>query len=247
MFVEPWLCRADRAMWASLALSSRASYSSKIMEFYKFRESMQLGEVWPIPVEHIMQFLLYLKDKCMAVKSMSVFLAALSFQSKCLGYPDGTADFRVQRMVEGFRRELPAILDIQWPVTFLILSGLVSECESICSLHFEFSLFNVVCLVFFFDAFRPSKILTRSKCYQKHALQWGDFNLQASSLSLLLWKSKTDQTEIGHWVHLQQAWNAAFVRYWLWRGIARWPPLDRVHYLDMQTPSHLHYKNFRLY
>ncbi|XP_053164890.1 uncharacterized protein LOC128350491 [Hemicordylus capensis] len=58
--VAAWRIAALQAIDASLAPSTRVSYRAKVGAFAAFRRREGLVEAWPVPVEHVMQFLVSL-------------------------------------------------------------------------------------------------------------------------------------------------------------------------------------------
>lgn len=151
---------------------------------------------------NLMQFLLGLRDRGISYKSMPIYLAAISFQSRAWGIQDFTKEFRVQKMVAGLRRRF-LTGQISTPT---ILHGLSMEFCAMCSSAFESLLFRTVTLLMFYGAFRPSEVLVRSKLVSTdRVLQWGDCDLEHGILSLHLRVSKTDQTGRGQWILLKRA------------------------------------------
>lgn len=192
-------------MWASLVQFSRVSYEHKIHEFSRFRLCSHLPEVWPVPVEQLMRFILDLHDRGLAANFLPVYLAAITFQSKVWGYTDRSGDFRVRRIIEGLRRGSPPIPDRWRPVTIRILSQLQQRFITVCSSPFEATLCSTASLLFFFRALHPSELLALSRTRFDWALQWEDCFVRGKSLSICLRRSKMDQGGWGRWIRLQRA------------------------------------------
>lgn len=58
--------------------------------------------MWPIPVRQFLQYGIFLKDKGLAVRSISGCFSALAFAGKALGYiKDRSGIFRVWKMLKG--------------------------------------------------------------------------------------------------------------------------------------------------
>lgn len=193
-------------IWASLADATRVSYARKIQEFLVFRRQQRLEDAWPLPVAHLMRFVIALRDTDLSARSIAVYLAALSFQARALGWEDNTADFRVRRMLEGLKQSCPRPSDAHRPVSPAMLQALCAEFGLLCTSHYETVLFKACCLVLFFGAFRPSEVLSVSKFNPgDRALRWGDCQVGPNRVSLFLRHSKTDQRGRGQWVHLKKA------------------------------------------
>ncbi|XP_066484678.1 uncharacterized protein [Tiliqua scincoides] len=208
--LDPWLCRAQHVIWSALAPSTRHSYQSKAREFEAFRAALALPQVWPIPPEHLMRFLLYLHSINVACRSLSVYLAALAFCAKASGFADATADFRVRKLVEGLKRICPPMPDRRKPITPGILVRLINRFEVLCSTPYESLLFRTISIIMFFGAFRPSEVLYASAGDESgRALQLQDVLIKADGVIITLRRSKTDQRGVGFKVRLGLAQNLA--------------------------------------
>ncbi|XP_053143320.1 uncharacterized protein LOC128341176 isoform X3 [Hemicordylus capensis] len=207
--LEPWRLEAQRAVWASLAPSTRAAYSRQCRAFQDFRTQVGLGQDWPPPAEQLMQFLVHLKGKGLSPGAMAGYLAALAFHAKAQGMSDTTGDFRVRRMLEGWTREHPVPLDSRRPLLPAAIQGAVGQFSAICRSPYEASLFHAVTLVLFFGAFRAGELLPRGhRSPVLKVVQFGDVSLGPDIAQLRLRFSKTDQRGRGQWVSLHRADNA---------------------------------------
>ncbi|XP_053145691.1 uncharacterized protein LOC128342435 [Hemicordylus capensis] len=209
MAVEPWRLEAQRAVWASLAPSTRAAYTRQCRTFQDFRTQVGLCQDWPPPAEQLMQFLVYLKGKSLSTGAMAGYLAALAFQSKSQGMADTTGDFRVRRMLEGWTREHPVAVDSRRPLLPTAIRGAVVHYSGICRSSYEASLFRAATLVLFFGAFRAGELLPRSQHSPVFkVVQFGDVSLGRDVAQLRLRFSKTDQRGRGQLVSLHMADDA---------------------------------------
>lgn len=155
--LEPWVLRAQWIIWFALALSTRASYCSKVCEFLAFWLEVGLPDNHSVSSEHLMQFLLYLFDARLASRSLTIYAAAISYWSRTLGLADPAADFRVRKLLEGFKMStpLPEARQMQAPH---ILSSLCSLFLILCSSPFEAALFQAMSIVMFFQGFSPKRV-----------------------------------------------------------------------------------------
>lgn len=84
----------------------------------KVREILTLRaagpEQEPIPLEQVMQFL-HIRDGGLAPQSAATYVAAQSFWVKVQGWPDMGADFRICKLLEGFRKECPPMSSLGSP------------------------------------------------------------------------------------------------------------------------------------
>ncbi|XP_053106620.1 uncharacterized protein LOC128325152 isoform X2 [Hemicordylus capensis] len=204
--VEPWRLEAQRAVWASLAPSTRTAYNRQCRAFMDFRTQVGLGQDWPPPAEHLMQFLVHLKGKGLSSRALAGYLAALAFQSKARGLADTTGDFRVRRMLEGWSREHPAEADSRKPILPLAIRGAVEHLAGVCRSPYETALFHAAMVVLFFGAFRASELFPRGRfSHSTRVVQFGDTVPGRAALTLRLRFSKTDQRGRGHLVSLHRA------------------------------------------
>lgn len=90
-----------------MARSMHSRYSRAVTEFWAFRKRAGLSDVWPIPMEHIIQFYIVLKGKDLAKGSIAGKLAGLPHHSKAWGFSVPTGDFCVWKMLEGWAEETP--------------------------------------------------------------------------------------------------------------------------------------------
>lgn len=63
-----WQDEVTHAVNASLALSTRVSYKRYLSEFSMFWTVHDLTQEWPILLEHLLQFVIHLRAKGLAVK-----------------------------------------------------------------------------------------------------------------------------------------------------------------------------------
>lgn len=109
-----------------------------------------------------MLFLLFKGDKGLAPWSVTIYMAALSFWSKAQGWLDLGAEFRLKKIVEGFKRESPTVPDKRRPITLAMLQGLRRQFWLICASLFEATLFWAACITMFFGGFQPNEVLAGS-------------------------------------------------------------------------------------
>lgn len=198
--------KVNQAILASLAPSTRRSYAQKVGELSAFRQAAGLPEAWPIPVDHLLQFLLELKEAGRAASSLPGYMSAIAFVSKAAGCTEFTQDFRVRKMLEGMARMTPPLPDHRKPITPDMLKGLHQAFATLCSSSEETNLFRAALLTGFFGAYRPSELLASGKqdrsgrALQKHDLTWSD-----GEVALTLRQSKTDQRGFSHTTRLRES------------------------------------------
>ncbi|XP_053145785.1 uncharacterized protein LOC128342483 [Hemicordylus capensis] len=206
--VEPWSVEALRAIEASLAPRTRATYSRRVAAFQRFRLQVGVGQAWPAPPEHLMQYLVHLRGEGLTVSTMAGQLAALAFYTKSRGLLDHSGDFRVRHMLEGWARETPAQPDQRRPITPDALCRAVQSLGAICSSPYEEALFRAAALVAFYGAFRVGELFPKgSRGTVARVMQKSDLVMDSATVSLRLRFSKTDQWGRGQLVTLHRADN----------------------------------------
>lgn len=203
--MEPWRVEAYRAIGLAIPPGSRKTYEKSVRLFEQFKKSGGYCLVWPIPVEHLLHYNVALREQRLGVKSIRGCFATLAFASKAMGYLVDTNDFRVRKMLEGWAREVGPKPDEHQPISPDILKGLCGIWPWVCFSGYKALLFHAVALVAFFVAVRISKIVCSSKAdVSRRAVEFGDVRLEADRAQLTIWRSKTDQTQKGKVLILEQ-------------------------------------------
>ena len=189
----------------ALAPRTRRGYSAVSSEFQKFRESVGLEQNWPIPVQHLQQFIVGLHKQGLAPRTIKGKLAALAFQAKARGLHDFSSDFRIRKMVEGWSKERGRVKDARVPISPELLMGICRQWGSICRDEYEVALFRATGLLTFFAALRISEVVAGSKGDESRtALQLADVQLRDGVMRLHIHRSKVDQWGKGVSVTLTQ-------------------------------------------
>ena len=166
---------------------------------------VQLEQVWPLPVEHLQQFMVYLYRKGLTPGTIQGKLSALAFSSKVQGYRDNSKDYRIRKMLEGWTRKRGRVQDSRSPISPALLQQLGEQWGSLCRDDYERALFKVASLIAFFGAFRVSELVAAGKEDRSGlALQQRDVLLGDNGLELFIRRSKTDQAGKGKCLVLGQ-------------------------------------------
>ena len=94
-----WHEDTSRTIGLSLAPRTRKGYSAMSIEFQEFKKMVNLEPVWPAPIEHLQQFIVYLKG--LAPGTIQGKLSASAFYAKINGYRDFSGDYCIWKMLEG--------------------------------------------------------------------------------------------------------------------------------------------------
>ena len=187
----------------ALAPRTRRGYSAVSKEFHKFRESVGLDQIWPVPVDHLQQFIISLHRQGLAPGTIQGRLSALAFQAKARGFPNFSSDFRIRKMIEGLYKERGRAMDTRAPISLELLKGIGHQLGTICRDEYEVSLFRSAALVMFFAALRISEVVAGGRGDRSRAaLQMADVQTEDGAMQLHIHWSKTDQWGKGAWVTL---------------------------------------------
>lgn len=169
----------------------------------------------PIPVDQVLHYGVTLRHRGLAVSTIRGRLSAIAFASKSLGYPDYTVDFRIHRLLEGWRREEGPRRDHKQPLSPSILKGISSAWGLVCNSEYESRLFHVASLVAFFAALWISELVASNKMDESEkALQWGNILLHDNKVMIHIRVSKTNQAGKGKAVCLDPCADFSLCPVW---------------------------------
>ena len=159
---------------------------------------VNLEQVWPLPVEHLQQFMVHLHRRGLMPGTIQGKLSALAFYSRVQGYRDHSKDYRIRKMLEGWTRKRGKVQDSRSPISPVLLQQLSEQWVSLCRSEYERALFRVASLLAFFGALRVSELVAAGKEDKSRvALQLRDVFLGEDSLEVFIRRSKTDQVGKG--------------------------------------------------
>ena len=103
----------------------------------------QIHNVWPIPVNDLMQFI------CIpfVFRALTTYIAGLSHTHKLNVIEDHTKSFLVCKMLEGLRRKNPKRSDLRVPISLSLLKRLICALPHVCSSVYEtFNMYPPSCV-----------------------------------------------------------------------------------------------------
>lgn len=187
-----------RAIGLSLAPGTHKGYHRALRLFEQLRGIAVYPQSWPIPIDHVLHYAVHMKESGLSVGTIKGRLAALTFASKSLGYTECLNDFRVKKMLEGWRREEGPRKDPGKPLSPAILKGLFQQWRAVCMSEYERFLFHAASLIAFFGALRISKLVASSKSdLSGKAFDRDDVSVSSDQVHILIRSSKTDQSGKG--------------------------------------------------
>lgn len=180
-----------------MAENTRVSYNVGLKRFSEIRTKLQLPQLWPPDVSHIVQFIAYLSLNKAAHATVRLYLTAISFKCKMLGSADPTKEFIVQKMLEGVRRSNPG-RDQRLPITTNLLKDILSKLPLVCTSLYESKMFSAAFTLAFHGFLRVGEItLHRNNC--DRVLSVHDIKIEQMDklLKVHIRYSKTDQSGQG--------------------------------------------------
>ena len=101
----------------SISINTRRMYQMSLDTFTNFRESMALCDMWPIPLDHITNFIAYLSLNGFSPSTVKSYTSGLNFFHKLRNYGDITEAFVVHKMLTGMMRSKSKSKDSRLPTS----------------------------------------------------------------------------------------------------------------------------------
>ncbi|KAJ8307741.1 hypothetical protein KUTeg_014712 [Tegillarca granosa] len=135
-----------------------------------------MSNEFPVPLDHIVQYIAYLSLKSLSYQTVKTRIAAL-----------------INKLLEGLRRSGKS-KDTRAPITLPILTQLPRALVCICFSSYEAKLFHAAFTLAFFGFLRVGEIaLSNCKSNSSTVLSISDISIQNSMLKVKIRFSKTDQ------------------------------------------------------
>lgn len=186
---------AENLLRNSMASQTWRTYQNAEAHFNEFRTKFNLQNSWPIPHDHLINYIAYLSVSGMSASTASTYVSALSYIHKIRNYPDPTKLFIITKVLEGMKRKCKKC-DVRSPITFDLLCKLVVALEHTCSSHYESLMFQSAFLLAFHAFLRVSEFTAQNKFdTSDRALKVNDVAISKDGrmISLCIRYSKTDQ------------------------------------------------------
>ncbi|CAC5410550.1 unnamed protein product [Mytilus coruscus] len=133
----------------SLAGNTWKRYSRSRSFIASYQLLYTLEEVWPFPVEQLVQFIAYLSLKHLSPATVRLYINGISFSHQERNLEDTTKNFVVSKMLEGLHRNQPQ-RDNRAPITLSLLRKITDALHSICTSTYESLLFKSSFILAFF-------------------------------------------------------------------------------------------------
>ncbi|VDI23898.1 Hypothetical predicted protein [Mytilus galloprovincialis] len=140
--VDDFRTEMNHLLINSLAPSTQKAYLHSMDIFVKFRENHGFSDVWPIPLDDLTSFIVYMFRKKLSHSTVSGYISGLSYFNKINNLEDNTQKFVVRKLIEGIKRlGGPNQKDTRLPITRDILEKLLRSLAVICKNGYETKLF----------------------------------------------------------------------------------------------------------
>ncbi|XP_056006415.1 uncharacterized protein LOC125667915 isoform X2 [Ostrea edulis] len=183
---------ANRLIQGSLSVNTYKAYQGAFTSFKKFLSNCGIAMVFPIPIDHLLNFIAHLSISGTAYRTAALYISALSYFHKLRGIQDNTQSFIVKKALQGLHKKRGNPVDPRIPLTISILQRVVSALPSVCRSPYEAALFSTIFSIAYHGLLRVSEVLSIHRAH---------ISLTKNNVSILIPRSKTDQ--IGNTTTLQ--------------------------------------------
>lgn len=186
----------NNLMSKAMAPSTHKTYLRGFEFFNTFRNTTGLDNVWPIPVLHLVEFIVYMNKLKFAHSTILCYISGISYFNKLNDTEDNTTKFIIRKLIEGVKRSNPSQFDNRLPIIRDMLGGIIGCLSSVCKNNFETKLFRAVFSLVFHGFFRVGELTTTSKQGALHTILLHNVRIEDNKIVIFLKSSKTDQ--FGH-------------------------------------------------
>ena len=170
-------------------------YRNALTAFKNFRQSYNLNEIWPVPVNQLSLFVSFCFEVGYSPSTIATFISGISTFHKIRSWEDPSSAFIIRKLLEGCRR-LRKSHDIRAPITESILSKISQVLPNICFSQSEVTLFKAAFFLAYYGLLRVSEIVLTHPKQADRALLFSDIHIEDGSKALLVTIriSKTNQS-----------------------------------------------------
>ncbi|XP_061196930.1 uncharacterized protein LOC133205188 isoform X2 [Saccostrea echinata] len=190
--LEPFEQEVEQLLRASVSHNTQEIYQKGLDSFSQFRKLFNLKELWPPPIDQLINYIAYLSSKGTTYTTAKTYLAGLSFTIKLGNFPDPCQFFIVKKMLHGFK-QLKHRKDSRSPITFPLLVKIIDSLQHVCRNYYEKLLFSSAYGLAFFALLRVGEITSTKANPPSSPLSIQNVSISQSSILITLGKTKTDQ------------------------------------------------------
>jgi hypothetical protein len=132
----------DNLIQTSLSQNTANVYQQGLQCFQKFRQNSSCQEIWPLSVDHVINFTAYLVESGYAFASAKCYLSGLSFFINLHGWKNPAESFIVKKLMAGYKRSYVS-LEIRKSITLNLLLRILDALSHLCYSNFEVAFFDL--------------------------------------------------------------------------------------------------------
>ncbi|XP_062613384.1 uncharacterized protein LOC134275160 [Saccostrea cucullata] len=197
-FVGNLTREANRLIQGSLSANTYKAYQGALTNFKKILNNSGTTLYFPIPVDHLLNFIAHLSISGTAYRTAALYISALSYIHKLRGIQDNTQSFIVKKALQGLHKKRGIAVDSRIPLTVSILEHVVSALPSVCRSSYEAVLFSTLFSIAYHGLLRVSEVLNIHRAH---------ITFTRSKVSILIPRSKTDQMGNTTTLHISKQSN----------------------------------------
>jgi hypothetical protein len=88
----------------SLSENTWNVYANAEKSFEKIRKNYDLEKVWPVPISHLINFIVYLAKNSYSPNTAKSYIVAIGFKMKMNNHTDSTDSFIVKKLLKGMSK-----------------------------------------------------------------------------------------------------------------------------------------------
>lgn len=148
---------ACRLLRKAVSVNTIIAYEVGLSQFNKFRASYMLPAVLLPILDHILLFVSHLSIQKLRYNTVRLYICAISYQCKMLGYTASTKHFLLNKVLKGLRRDNTEKM-LRLPITLKLLTDILAVLSAVCRDQYEANLFAAAFSFAFFGFLRVGEI-----------------------------------------------------------------------------------------
>ena len=146
--VEPFILDFGNLVENSLSENTWNVYDNAEKSFEKNWKKYDLEKVWPVPISHLINFIVYLAKHYYSPNTAKSYVATVGFKMKLNNLTDSTDSLIVKQLLKDMSKTYKRA-DIRRPITVEILADIIRILPQICNSTYEAKLCSAVVVLAF--------------------------------------------------------------------------------------------------
>lgn len=187
---------ASQLVKRGISKNTRNSYDTALQKLGTFRLKYCLQDIWPIPVQDLLNFIAYLSSENLSPSTVTSYLSGISYFHKINGFNDTTKHFIISKALEGFKRNRGPQIDQRDAISIPILTKLITHAPKYCTSIYEATLFSAAFSLAFFALLRVSEFTknnSKDATEVSKQIQFSNVLISKGTIQLQILHSKTQQ------------------------------------------------------